>query len=59
MRELKQRLSECLGWAAQGEIIRITGRGRPKAVLGPAQRADVRGHSGDARSASCSASSRT
>lgn len=35
MRELKQRLSECLDRAAQGEIIRITDRGRPKAVLGP------------------------
>ncbi len=35
MRELKQRLSECLDRAARGEIIRITDRGRPKAVLGP------------------------
>ena len=35
VRELKQRLSELLDRAEQGEIIRVTDRGRPKAVLGP------------------------
>lgn len=35
VRELKQHLSEYLDRAAEGEIIRITERGRPKAVLGP------------------------
>jgi prevent-host-death family protein len=33
IRELKQRLSEYLDRAAQGEVIRITDRGRPKALL--------------------------
>jgi prevent-host-death family protein len=35
VRELKQRLSEYLDRAERGEIIRVTDRGRPKAVLGP------------------------
>ena len=33
IRELKQRLSEYLDRAAQGEVIQITDRGRPKALL--------------------------
>ncbi len=35
VRELKQRLSEYLERAGDGEIIRVTDRGRPKALLGP------------------------
>jgi prevent-host-death family protein len=35
VRELKQRLSEYLDRAERGEVIRVTDRGRPKAVLGP------------------------
>lgn len=35
VRELKQRLSEYLERAAQGERITVTDRGRRKAVLGP------------------------
>lgn len=35
VRELKQRLSEYLERAAAGELIRVTDRGRPKAILGP------------------------
>lgn len=35
VRELKQRLSEYLERAAQGEVVRVTDRGRPKALLGP------------------------
>jgi prevent-host-death family protein len=35
IRELRQRLSEYLERAERGEILRITDRGRPKAVLGP------------------------
>jgi prevent-host-death family protein len=35
VRELKQRLSEYLDRAEQGELIRVTDRGRPKALLGP------------------------
>lgn len=35
VRELKQRLSEYLARAERGEVIRVTDRGRPKAVLGP------------------------
>ena len=35
VRELKQRLSEYLDRAARGEVLRVTDRGRPKAVLGP------------------------
>lgn len=33
VRELKQRLSEYLERVAQGEVIRVTDRGRPKALL--------------------------
>jgi prevent-host-death family protein len=33
IRELKQRLSEYLERVAQGEVIRVTDRGRPKALL--------------------------
>ena len=33
--ELKARLSYYLERAARGEVIRVTDRGRPKAVLGP------------------------
>lgn len=35
LRELKQRLSEYLDRAERGERIRVTYRGRPKALLGP------------------------
>jgi len=35
IRELKQHLSEYLDRAEQGEVLRVTDRGRPKAVLGP------------------------
>jgi prevent-host-death family protein len=35
VRELKARLSEYLDRAARGEIIRVTERGRPKAILAP------------------------
>jgi prevent-host-death family protein len=35
VRELKQHLSEYLERAAAGEVIRVTDRGRPKAILGP------------------------
>lgn len=35
IRELKQRLSEYLDRAERGEVVRVTDRGRPKAILGP------------------------
>ena len=35
IRELKARLSEFIDRAARGEIIRVTERGRPKAMLAP------------------------
>ncbi len=35
VRALKERLSEYLDRAEHGEILRITDRGRPKAILGP------------------------
>jgi len=35
VRELKQHLSEFLDRAEKGEIIRVTDRGRPKALIGP------------------------
>lgn len=35
IRELKAHLSEYLDRAARGEVVRVTDRGRPKAVLGP------------------------
>lgn len=35
MRELKQHLSEYLDLAERGEVIRVTERGRPKAMLAP------------------------
>lgn len=35
VRELKQRLSELLDRAERGEIVRVTDRGRPKALIGP------------------------
>jgi prevent-host-death family protein len=35
IRELKGRLSEYLDRAARGEVIRVTDRGRPKALLVP------------------------
>lgn len=35
IRELKSRLSEIVDRAASGETIRVTERGRPKAILGP------------------------
>jgi len=35
IRELKQHLSEYLDRAERGEIVRVTDRGRPKALLGP------------------------
>ncbi|MBT9560093.1 MAG: type II toxin-antitoxin system prevent-host-death family antitoxin [Myxococcales bacterium] len=36
VRELKEQLSEYLDRAARGEVIRVTDRGVPKAILGPA-----------------------
>lgn len=36
VRELKDRLSECLRRVARGERITVTDRGRPVAVLSPA-----------------------
>lgn len=35
VRELKQRLSEYLDRAERGELVLVTDRGRPKAMLGP------------------------
>jgi prevent-host-death family protein len=35
VRELKQHLSEYLDRAERGELLRVTDRGRPKALLGP------------------------
>lgn len=35
VRELKQNLSRYLDRAEQGELLRVTDRGRPKALLGP------------------------
>jgi prevent-host-death family protein len=35
IRELKQHLSEYVERAAQGETIRVTDRGEPKAILAP------------------------
>jgi prevent-host-death family protein len=35
IRELKQHLSAYLERAANGETIRVTDRGQPKAILGP------------------------
>lgn len=35
VREFKKRFSEILERASRGEVIRVTDRGRPKAVLGP------------------------
>jgi prevent-host-death family protein len=35
IRELKQHLSEYLDRAERGELVRVTDRGRPKAILGP------------------------
>lgn len=35
VRELKQRLSMYLDLAERGEVIRVTDRGRAKAILGP------------------------
>lgn len=35
VRELKQHLSEYLERAARGEVIRVTDRGRPKAIIAP------------------------
>ena len=35
VRELKQHLSEYLARVEQGEVIRVTDRGRPKALLMP------------------------
>ena len=35
VRELKDRLSEILDRAEKGEVVRVTDRGRPKAVIGP------------------------
>jgi prevent-host-death family protein len=35
IRELKQHLSEYLQRAERGEVLRVTDRGRPKAMLGP------------------------
>jgi prevent-host-death family protein len=36
IRELQEHLSEYLDRAARGEVIRVTERGIPKAILGPA-----------------------
>ncbi len=35
VRKLKEQLSEYLDRAERGEVLQITERGRPKAVLGP------------------------
>jgi len=35
VRDLKQNLSRYLERAARGELIRVTDRGKPKAVIGP------------------------
>ncbi len=35
VRDLKQHLSEYLDRAERGELVRVTDRGRPKALLGP------------------------
>ena len=35
VRELKRRLSELVDRAAKGEVIRVTDRGEPRAILGP------------------------
>ncbi|MDP9404623.1 MAG: type II toxin-antitoxin system prevent-host-death family antitoxin [Actinomycetota bacterium] len=35
IRELKEHLSELVERAANGEVIRVTDRGRPKAMLAP------------------------
>lgn len=35
VRELKQHLSAYLERAERGEVLRVTDRGRPKALLGP------------------------
>ena len=35
IRELKQHLSEYLDRAERGEVLQVTDRGRPKALLGP------------------------
>ncbi len=35
VRELKERLSEYLERASRGEVIRVTDRGQPKAILAP------------------------
>ena len=35
VRELKQHLSEYLERASRGEVIRVTDRGHPLAILGP------------------------
>jgi prevent-host-death family protein len=35
IRELKAKLSQYVERAADGEVIRVTERGKPKAVLGP------------------------
>ena len=35
IRELKQHLAEYLDRAARGELVRVTDRGQPKAMLGP------------------------
>lgn len=35
VRELKKHLSEYLERAQRGEVVTVTDRGRPKAVLGP------------------------
>lgn len=35
VRELKRKLSEYLERAARGEVIRVTDRGQPKAILAP------------------------
>lgn len=40
VRELKARLSEFLDRASEGELIRVTERGKPKALLGPLPGAD-------------------
>lgn len=42
VRELKQRLSEYLERVARGEVIRVTDRGRPKALLTPIRGEDAR-----------------
>ena len=41
VRELKAKLSEYLDRAAAGETIRVTDRGKPKAMIGPPEESAI------------------